>query len=84
LVRASKRTYHDEIWRPLSDLIEPPCEGPAEPFSAPFLTGVRGSQIASLQEPADFAVVMPTVLRSTITDAIQSVFSQRFDGTFKR
>ena len=83
LVRASKRTYHDEIWRPLSDLIEPPPEVQAEPFSPPFLTGLQGSQIASLQEPADFAVVMPTVLRPTITDAIQSVFSQRFDGSIQ-
>src|SRR5262249_52245411 len=42
-----------------------------------------GSQIAALQKPADFAVVMPTVLEPTITDAIQSVFNQRFDGTIQ-
>ena len=80
LVRSSKRTHHDEIWRPLSDLIEPAPEGPTKPFCAPFLKGLQGSQIASLQQPADFAVVMPTVLQPTAIDAIQSVFNQRFDG----
>src|SRR5262249_56879281 len=83
LVRSSKRTHHDEIWRPLSDLIEPAPGGPSKPFSAPFLKGLQGSQIASLQNPADFAVVMPTVLQPTITDAIRSVFNQRFDGTIQ-
>ena len=83
LVRRSKRTHHDEIWRPLSDLIEPAPGEPTKPFSAPFLKGLQGSQIASLQKPADFAVVMPTVLQPTITDAVQSVFNQRFDGTIQ-
>jgi Transposase DDE domain group 1 len=80
LVRSSKRTHHDEIWRPLSDLVEPAPGEPTKPFSAPFLKGLEGSQIASLQKPADFAVVMPTVLQPTVIDAIQSVFDQRFDG----
>ena len=75
--------HHDEIWRPLGDLIEPAPGEPTKPFSAPFLKGLQGSQIASLQKPADFAVVMPTVLQPTITDAIQSVFNQRFDGTIQ-
>jgi hypothetical protein len=83
LVRRSKRMHHDEIWRPLGDLIEPAPGEPTKPFSAPFLKGLQGSQIASLQKPADFAVVMPTVLQPTITDAIQSVFNQRFDGTIQ-
>lgn len=83
LVRSSKRTHHDEIWRPLSDLIEPAPGGPTNPFSPPFLKGLQGSEIVSLQKPADFAVVMPTVLQPTITDAIQSVFNQRFDGTIQ-
>jgi hypothetical protein len=78
LVRAS------EFWRPLTKLgLQPAPGGPTKPFSTPFLKGIQGSQIASLQEPADFAVVMPTVLRATITDAVQSVFDQRFDGTIQ-
>jgi hypothetical protein len=83
LVRSSKRTYHDDIWRPSSDLIEPAPGRPIKPFSAPFLKGLQGAQIASLQDPADFAVVMPTVLQPRITDALQSVFNQRFDGTIQ-
>jgi hypothetical protein len=63
--------------------LQPAPGGPTKPFSAPFLRGLQGSQIASLQEPADFAVVMPTALRPTVTDAIQSVFNQRFDGTIQ-
>jgi hypothetical protein len=80
LVRSSKGTHHDEIWRPLSDLVEPAPGEPTKPFSAPFLRVLEGSQIATLQKPADFAVVMPTVLQPTVIDAIQSVFDQRFDG----
>jgi hypothetical protein len=77
LVRAS------QIWRPLKQLEPLPKPDPMQPFSAPFLKGLQGSQIGSLQKPADFAVVMPTVLRPTITDAIQSVFDQRFGGTIQ-
>ncbi len=69
-----------DLWRPLSQLRRQPAEGPTQPFSAPFLKGFQGSRIASLQQPFDFAVVMQTMLRSTIGDAIQSVFDQRFDG----
>jgi hypothetical protein len=78
LVRAS------DIWRPLLGLGFQPAAGePSKPFSAPFLKGLQGTKIGSLQKPADFAVVMPTVLRQTIIDAIQSVFNQRFDGTIQ-
>src|SRR5205814_8657034 len=70
-----------DIWRPLTQLGKQPCPGGlTEPFSPPFLKGFHGSKIRSLQEPADFAVVMPTILRPTIADAIRSVFDQRFDG----
>jgi hypothetical protein len=73
---------NSEFWRPLTKLgLQPAPGGPTKPFSPPFLKGIQGTQISSLQEPADFAVVMPTVLRSTIMDAIQSVFNQRFEGT---
>jgi hypothetical protein len=72
------------IWRPLLGLgLQPAPREPTKPFSPPFLKGLQGSQIASLQKPADFAVVMPTVLQHTIVDAIQSVFNQRFDGTIQ-
>lgn len=78
LVRAS------DIWRPLRGLGHEPAPGkPTRPFSPPFLKGLQGSQIASVQESADFAVVLPTVLSPTITDAIQSVFNQRFHGTIQ-
>jgi hypothetical protein len=53
---------------------------PTEPFSIPFLNGFQGRNIKSLQDPADFAVVIPTTLRPTIVNAAKSVFSQRFAG----
>jgi len=71
-----------DLWRPLSQTgSQPVARSPIPPFSAPFLTGYRGSKIVSLQDPADFAVVIPTVLRPSIADAVQSVFDQRFDGS---
>jgi hypothetical protein len=75
---------HDEIWRPLSQLgVQPPPGEPTDALSAPLLKVFHGNRITSLQEPVDFAVVMSTVLRSSITDAIQSVFDQRFDGSIQ-
>jgi hypothetical protein len=71
------------IWRPLERLEVLPDPEQTNPFSAPFLKGFQGSQIKSSQKPADFAVVIPTVLRPTIIDAIRSVFDQRFDGTIQ-
>ena len=73
-----------DIWRPLSKLrTQTASEGPTAPFSSPFLKGFRGSRITSLQEPADFTVLIPTILRSTLVDALQSVFSQRFSGSIQ-
>jgi hypothetical protein len=70
-----------DIWRPLTQLGKLPNPGgPTAPFSAPFLKGFHGSKVGSLQEPADFAVIMPTILRPTIADAIRSVFDQHFGG----
>jgi hypothetical protein len=60
---------------------QPRVATPTEPFSAPFLKGFRGRSIKSLQQPADFAVVMTTTLRSTIANAVQSIFHQRFAGS---
>jgi hypothetical protein len=72
----------DDIWRPLSQLgKQPVTRGRTEASSTPLLKGFQGSKITSLQEPADFAVVIPTIVRPTIADAIQSVFDQRFDGS---
>lgn len=34
----------------------------------------------SLQQPFDVAVVMPTILRATLTDALASIFAQDFNG----
>lgn len=71
-----------ELWRPLSRLgNQPPRAQPSEALSAPFLKVFRGRKISSLQEPFDFAVVMPTTLRTTIADAVRSVSAQRFQGT---
>ncbi|MGH6680307.1 MAG: hypothetical protein ACREDL_15575, partial [Bradyrhizobium sp.] len=71
-----------DVWRPLSQLGgQPAAGGPAEAFSTPFLKEFHGSKVGSLQQPFDFAVVMSTVLRPTIAEAIQSVFDQRFDGS---
>jgi hypothetical protein len=37
----------------------------------------------SLQPPFDVAVVIPTVLRATLTRAVESVYRQRFSGTIQ-
>src|SRR5690349_16477270 len=57
----------NDIWRPLSRWrTQTASEGLTNPFSPPFLRTFQGSRITSLQQPADFAVVIPTVLRSTL------------------
>jgi hypothetical protein len=71
-----------DFWRPTSQLGRQPKPGrPDSPSFGPFLHGFQGSRVESLQQPFDFAVVIQTVLRPTISDAIQSVFEQRFDGS---
>lgn len=73
-----------DFWKPLSHLgKQPVTERPFEPFSAPFLRAFQGSKVTSLQGPTDFAVVIPTILRPTIADAIESVFDQRFAGSIQ-
>lgn len=53
----------------------------AEPDRAePYFRTYAGTSIGTMQQPFDFAVVMPTILRPTIVDAISSVFSQKFQG----
>jgi hypothetical protein len=71
-----------DVWRPMSQLGRQPAPGqPGKPSFGPFLHGFQGSRVESMQQPFDFAIIMPTVLRPTIVDAIQSVFEQRFDGS---
>jgi hypothetical protein len=72
-----------DIWRPTAELGRQP--EPSEPTPdrrgpMPFFKSYIGESVAALQTPFDFAVVMPTTLRSTIGDAILSVFSQDLRG----
>ncbi|HTT75528.1 MAG TPA: glycosyltransferase family A protein [Candidatus Binataceae bacterium] len=46
----------------------------------PFLKVFQGGGV-DLRESFDFAVVMPTMLRSTIHRALRSIFRQQFDGS---
>ena len=71
-----------DIWRPLARLGRQPIPvGLTEPFSPPLVKSFQGRKLRSLQASADFAVIMPTVLRPTIADAIRSIFDQRYDGS---
>ena len=72
-----------DVWRPLSQLGRQPSPPPLRPnsiFSEPFLKSYVGQSVGALQTPFDFAVVMPSILRPTIADAIASVFAQDFPG----
>lgn len=48
-------------------------------MTAPF-SGCSAHSGVDLQAPFDVAIVMPTVLRPTIVDALASIFAQRFEG----
>ncbi|MDZ7630579.1 MAG: glycosyltransferase family A protein [Gemmatimonadaceae bacterium] len=48
-------------------------------MTAPF-SGCSADPGVDLQAPFDVAVIIPTVLRPTLADALQSVFAQRFPG----
>src|SRR4051794_35022168 len=72
-----------DIWHPASQLgrqPEPPESftnwSQAEPFQKTYL----GKGVGSLQAPFDFSVVMPSILRPTINEPIESVFTQNFPG----
>jgi hypothetical protein len=73
-----------DLWRATSQLLEQPsppavaARGYAK--TEPFLRTYVGAFAGALQAPFDFAVVMPTILRPTIADAIASVFAQNFRG----
>src|SRR5689334_24311797 len=49
-----------------------------EPFPSCFTTFADGD--FDLQRPCDVSVIMPTVMRTTITDALKSVFRQDLGG----
>ena len=71
------------MWHPLDQLLRQPFPSPGAPFKAlpePFLKSYVGAAVGKLQTPYDFAVVMPSVLRPTIKDAIESVFAQDHPG----
>lgn len=46
----------------------------------PFLRSYIGKSVGTLQAPFDFTVVMPSILRPTINEAIASIFAQKFSG----
>ena len=54
-----------------------PAAGEAENWPAPIMT-------ADLQTPFDVAIVMTTVVRSAIQQAIRSVFAQQYGLHAKR
>lgn len=72
-----------DLWRPMAQLEKQPPPLSSQPDRLrqnPFLLSSYGASVQALQAPFDFAVVMPTILRPTITDAIASVFDQDFVG----
>lgn len=70
-------------WHPATQLgrqPDPPT-AVADPAGAgSYFRTYAGTEIGPVQAPFDFAVVMPTVLRPSIVDAIGSVFAQKFEG----
>lgn len=71
----------DEMWRPLEHLGRQP-RGTLRAPPADFSPGLRvyADPGMSLQEPFDFAVVMPSTLRPSIAEALLSIFAQDFAG----
>lgn len=71
----------DEMWRPLEWLGRQPSGAlHAPPADFPPGLKVYADPETSLQEPFDFAVVMPSTLRPSIGEALLSVFGQDFPG----
>lgn len=74
----------DELWRPTRLLgSQPQPVAAAATARAAYLNVYSGKAVATTQPAFDFAVVMPTTLRSTIADALRSVFDQRFPGSMQ-
>src|SRR5438045_9684916 len=76
VVRANEIT---ESWTPL-EWSNHPSGVSKPPFSGAFLRSYLGRAV-SPQEPAGFAVVMQSMLRSKLAKAVESVYEQQFDGT---
>jgi hypothetical protein len=71
-----------DIWhanRQLGRQPEPPPV-PRDWNIDPFCRTYVGNSVGPLQRQFDFAVVVPSVLRPTLKDAIASVFAQNFSG----
>ena len=72
-------TRRSDLWRPTVQLgHQPQPQAATQPARAPML---RSFGLENATTIFDFAVVMPTTLRSTIVDALRSVFAQDFAGT---
>lgn len=68
---------HSELWRTGASLGRQPRPPPPPPPARPPLLRQFGPSRAGF----DVAVVMPTLLRPTIAQALRSVFAQEFAGT---
>jgi hypothetical protein len=72
-------TRRSELWHPTAYLgRQPELGADPRPVNPPLLHWC-GS--ADRGVPFDFAIVMPSLLRPTIVDALQSIFAQDFRGT---
>ena len=73
-----------ELWHPLRQLgRQPAAPGLTPAFCGPFFKAFHGDGIVSPQQPFDFAVIIPTTLRPTLSTTLASVFEQRFVGTIQ-
>jgi hypothetical protein len=60
-----------EIWRITDFLGTQPLPGPTKPARSPLIRTFSGDNGATT---FDFAVVMPSILRPSIADALESIF----------
>jgi hypothetical protein len=71
---------YSDLWRPTNHLgPQPRRDPPTLSVETPFLKVFQGNAV-DLRDRFDFAVVIPTTLRSTIHRALRSIFRQEFDG----
>lgn len=72
-----------DLWHPMTQLgrqPDPPGSVTDPEDGTPYFRTYVGGSVGAMQQPFDIAVVMPTVLRQSIVDAIGSVFAQNFPG----
>jgi hypothetical protein len=67
-----------ELWRITDFLGRQPSPGPARPARPPLARAFGPDDGATR---FDFAVIMPSILRPTLAEALRSVFAQDFSGT---